>query len=330
MTQTDDAEIVERWKDETDTVEAQFGGEYSDATIDIVRDFPKPEWIDEPSSLDPIEDLEEYAEHDLRLPPSTYDKVQQAADEEAEEIRAIKNVHLDAEEEAIIKYRKALVEGTSLDDVKLLKLRAYFNAKKELKASQQQQEVELRHKILEDYAVPQDKVPPELIAMTPEQLADRYKLVQHQKKLQQEGSPSTAGHWEEYSEESEWAADWVSTSYLQSDAFKQQLYMAYAPRQVPPEVAHQDETASEFGDVMLFGDPKNVKELKLYREYTPEYLEAQRTSLKLKAQQQQRALAFWLPLTAVLGASVLRGVRRLLLRKKGGPPVKKTEKYAAT
>jgi hypothetical protein len=41
-------------------------------------------------SLDPLEDLEEHAEHDLRLPPSTYDKLQQAADEEAEEIRAIK------------------------------------------------------------------------------------------------------------------------------------------------------------------------------------------------------------------------------------------------
>jgi hypothetical protein len=49
MTLTDKSDSDEIWKDETDTVEAQFGGEYSDATIDIVRDYPKPEWLDEPS-----------------------------------------------------------------------------------------------------------------------------------------------------------------------------------------------------------------------------------------------------------------------------------------
>jgi hypothetical protein len=241
---------------------------------------------------------------------------------------SLQSVQLEPDEEETIRYRKALAEGTSLDDVKILKLRAYYNAKEKLKASQQQQQSELRQQMLEDYGVPVDKVPPELIDLTPEQLTDRWLQAQH---WQQQGGRrrSTAGHWEEYSEESEWAADWTSTSYLQSDAFKQQLYMAFAPRQAGPEDIPQQEQSSEFGDVMLFGDPKNVKEWRPYREFTPEFLEAQQTSLKLRSQQQQRALAFWLPLSAVLGASVLKGIRRLFLRKKGGAPGNKAEKCSA-
>ncbi len=41
-------------------------------------------------SLDPIEDLEDYAEHDLRLPPTTHKAIREAADEEIAELKAAK------------------------------------------------------------------------------------------------------------------------------------------------------------------------------------------------------------------------------------------------
>ena len=43
-------EAAEEWVPElTDSVEAQFGGEYSEDTIQLVKGFAKPTWMDEPS-----------------------------------------------------------------------------------------------------------------------------------------------------------------------------------------------------------------------------------------------------------------------------------------
>ena len=40
----------EEWVPElTDSVEAQFGGEYSEDTINLVKGYAKPTWMDEPS-----------------------------------------------------------------------------------------------------------------------------------------------------------------------------------------------------------------------------------------------------------------------------------------
>ncbi len=43
----DDADAA--FKEETDSVEAQFGGEFSEDTLDLVRGYDKPEWLEEPS-----------------------------------------------------------------------------------------------------------------------------------------------------------------------------------------------------------------------------------------------------------------------------------------
>ena len=39
----------EIWPLETDSVDAQFGGEYSEDTLRMVRGYPKPTWLEEPS-----------------------------------------------------------------------------------------------------------------------------------------------------------------------------------------------------------------------------------------------------------------------------------------
>lgn len=39
----------EIWPLETDSVDAQFGGEYSEETLRMVRGYPKPTWLEEPS-----------------------------------------------------------------------------------------------------------------------------------------------------------------------------------------------------------------------------------------------------------------------------------------
>lgn len=36
----------------TDSVDAQFGGEYSEETMNMVKGYPKPTWMDEPSVSD--------------------------------------------------------------------------------------------------------------------------------------------------------------------------------------------------------------------------------------------------------------------------------------
>ena len=33
----------------TDSVDAQFGGEYSEETMNMVKAYPKPTWLEEPS-----------------------------------------------------------------------------------------------------------------------------------------------------------------------------------------------------------------------------------------------------------------------------------------
>ena len=252
--------------------------------------------------------------------------------QEVAEILAGKGLRLAPEELDLIQYRKDLVDGTSLDDVKLLKLRAYHRAMDELNAGRAELRMpEARRKLMEHYSVPLDKVPQDLIDMTPEQLADRWRRAQRRP-----DEPAAAAVWSEYSEDSEWGKDWNSRSYLHCETARREMQEAFAPL---PAASSQGSSAAaaaaanpwgEFGKVLLNGDPDKVQVWKPIHEYTPEYLQQQRMSRQLRSQQRQRALAFWLPLATVLGTYVVKGVRRILLRKQrrqkpGGDGVDKVQ-----
>ncbi len=106
-------------------------------------------------SLDPVEDLDVFQAYDLRLPPTTYDALQEAAQEEIESLEASKGVTLDPEHQRVVAYRQQLMDGTSGDDVKWLKLRAYHRAMDKLRAMNADQEAspEARKQLMEEYEV---------------------------------------------------------------------------------------------------------------------------------------------------------------------------------
>ena len=80
--------------------------------------------------------------------------------QEIAQIVAQKQLRLDPEHEQLIEYRRRLVEGTSLDDIKILKLRAYHRAMDKLKAENAELgKPEVRRQLMEMYGVPLDKVP---------------------------------------------------------------------------------------------------------------------------------------------------------------------------
>lgn len=231
---------------------------------------------------------------------------------------AQKNIRLNPEQEQLIEYRRQLVEGTSLDDLKILKLRAYHRAMDKLKAENAELgKPEVRRQLMEMYGVPLDKVPQDLIDMNPEQISERW----HQAQLEKGGAEAT--DWSGYSEDSDWAHGWDSRSYLLCDDSRRAFQQAFSPSGVTviPE-PHSSASGShdadwgEFGQILLEGDPKNARVWAPVREYTAEYLSQQRLTRQLRSQQRQRALAFWVPLTMLLGAYAVKGIKRVLLNRR--------------
>jgi hypothetical protein len=56
-----------------------------------VRKFAKPEWDVEPSSLDPIDDIETFYDYDFKLPPDAYDAYQAAAKLKLDQLEELKD-----------------------------------------------------------------------------------------------------------------------------------------------------------------------------------------------------------------------------------------------
>jgi hypothetical protein len=271
--------------------------------------------------------MEEHEQHGLRLPPTTYDAAQAAADEYAAELRAAAGESLDPEEEAMIRYRRDLVKGTDLEELKLLKLRAYHRVMDKQRARAAAASPEARRQLMEEYDLPLDAAPAGLIDMSPEQLAERWVA------SQQGGSSAPA--WDDplNSDVSEWAADWAATGYLTTASGRAQLVGTLGPgaarRGAPAPAPRPQGPQPQFGDLLLHGDPSKYRVYEPTHGYTPEYLEQQQLQRKWRAQQRQRALAFWLPLGGVLGLAAVKGVRALLRSRRAGNSGKPKKKMVA-
>jgi len=101
--------VTEAAVTEPDTVEAVFGKAYPKDIVDEVRSYEKPPWQEEESSLDPIEDMEEYWRHDFALPPDVYEAVQHVAEQRAADLDALRDPP-DEEYAGRVRTRQKLVE----------------------------------------------------------------------------------------------------------------------------------------------------------------------------------------------------------------------------
>ncbi|GFH23451.1 uncharacterized protein HaLaN_21065 [Haematococcus lacustris] len=115
----------------TDSIQEEFGYEYSEDTLNLLRSIPKPLWKEEQdaeTSLDPVGELSEYLAHDLPLPPPVYDTMQHVGAEALAELQEAMDRKPDPQEQQDAEYRTQLARGTDPREMTWLKLRAYHRA----------------------------------------------------------------------------------------------------------------------------------------------------------------------------------------------------------
>jgi hypothetical protein len=322
-------------KEESDTVEEEFGREYSDGTLDMLRGVRRPDWQEDDESLDPIEDMQDYLDNGLAMPPTTYDALQAAAQEDLERLQLLKEQQPDPEQAAIVRYRKGLAEGASHKELTWLKLRAYHRAKSELRAEQEKQQSETHAQRLQAYQVPTDRIPPELLDLTPEQLAERRKLAamasgkssragrssSQQRSKSEATSTSSSQPAEQQQEASSSAPAPASTApsrnpYLPSPqiiaagvaaAFQELRGSSEGAGDASQSSQDREQPRDEMQSAGQGTSSSRVEadRLKPRTVYTAEYLEELRLQKEIASQQTQRTLAFWLSLSCVVGGSTL-------------------------
>ncbi len=194
-------------KDDPDSVDLEFGNEYSEETLNILRMIDRPAYLEETSSLDPVDDLSQYVEHQLALPPAAYDTLQDVGQDQLRELERLGKEELDPAAQDAIRYRQRLAQGASHQDLTWLKLRAYHRAMDKLALADQQERRQVEAQRLQEYEVPTDRVPPELLHLTPAQLAARQRLAvaAEQRAKQRRDAVQRILAAPEPSEESEWA-----------------------------------------------------------------------------------------------------------------------------
>ena len=94
-----------------------------------------PPWEESDSSLDPVDDLSDYALHGLGMPPADWQAAQDAAAEEIAALEALRDAGPDPELAARVAERRALVAGKGPKELAWLKLKAYHRAARRLRAA---------------------------------------------------------------------------------------------------------------------------------------------------------------------------------------------------
>ncbi|GBF98722.1 hypothetical protein Rsub_11271 [Raphidocelis subcapitata] len=166
-----------------DAVSQLLGSQFDPEIVQEIRSLDAPAWEAEDSSLDPIDDLSDYAMHGFRLPPKDYADVQAAAEELVDELEALR-APPDEATAAAIRAREALVEGRSDRDIAWLKHKAYARATAALRAKRHAREEagagggdgagpSGREALLAAKGAPLDVVPAQLIDMAPAEAAAR-------------------------------------------------------------------------------------------------------------------------------------------------------------
>lgn len=257
-----------------------------------------------------MDDLEDHALNNLRLPPRTYDAMREAVAEEAAELRAAKGFRAEPGQQSLVDLRQRLSRGTSLDEMKLLKLRAYHRGVEERREEAKAEAEDERKALMKAFDVPLDSIPDHLIKATPEQLGARWLKAIRARRSREVRATEDSG--EESAYESEWATNWASPSYLSISTARGEVQQSDHHRPLPEswdsrqaEDARNETLQAISPAISLAG----YREWRPYCEYTPEYVSQQGLQGRVRAQRVHRSLAFWIPLCAALGASLLRRMR---------------------
>lgn len=308
----------------SDSVEHEYGRDYSEETLQILRGIEKPlNQLDE-SSLDPIEDLSDYIDHELKLPPRVYDLLQKAGDEVDKSVKEAKEFKPDPALTQEVRYRQRLAQGTSQEDMTWLKLRAYHRAADQLRAEREQEKHERQRMRMEEHEVPVDRVPAELldIHMTPAQLEERRKQAAMARSRQvsqaavnmsaQESSSDdgfdpnsvTAGVGNAHADDPKLRAEFLSAVHS-ALAGMGLLQPANAPIASTSDSTSgggvsRDGASEESSDDYFTLAPRATRSTP-QTIYTEAYLRERELRTRLRQQQQQRALAFWASLVTVSG-----------------------------
>lgn len=285
--------------DEPDSVEEEFGGEYSSETLDLLRSINKPEYLEESSSLDPVSDLSEYLDNSLAIPPATYDALQEIGKEKLRAMEELKDAEPDASVTDTVRYRQALAQGTRPEDMTWLKLRAYHRAMNELKAVDKEQGGADGVFGAEEPAEP-----------TIEELSNRQRVAQMARTLlarrarQRQDAVQRILSQPDPSEESEWVAP--QPAPLLSPAAAQGVIASLCEHQgsirVLPAVPEQGPAAPvPEAETQPATEHAQIVRPAARTVYTQTYLDQQALRRKVQRQQRQRSAAFWLSLLTVSG-----------------------------
>lgn len=289
---------------EQDSVDQVFGGDYSEDTLQILRGAERAyiakEKIEDPDKA-PLEWALTQPNPGL-LPPGAYEETLQYVQEKIEVLKALRERGgLDPEQQALVDYKRSLVDGKSYDELAWLKFHAYERGLKQLRSQEE--------------AGPNTTAQPEVFR------GQMYK---------------DEGEYTAYSEESEWAPDWRCTGYLPyagsaSASFSGRSH-AHAlavqghPRtlqQVVPhaggEQQHQSDDREQNAVTAWAITPRT--------EYHPLYLEEQRLAQQLRKQRAAQRSAFTFSLAAVLGVGLLKWWRS---RQRGAAAGKGSRKPVPT
>lgn len=307
-------------QEERGSVTEKLGGEYSDEILDEVRQYSRPSWQQEDSSLDPIDDFDAYAEHGFKLPPGYYEVFEDAARKEVEALERMK-LPPDPDKAALIEARKKLVKGRSLEELKWMKLHAYYRAMEMIRAERgREPNTEEREDYLARQGVPLHLVSAKEFDMKPEEVVQM--MEQKQAEAAAKGTRASEGEGEKSSmlsldsitesEVADWTPDWRVQSYFTHPECQWSLLQGLASAFASVS-GKGGQTDSELGEETLEVEIPFVAQT----TYTPNYLQQQKLRRFRRQQSAQRRLAFWLSLATVLGVSVYRSWRRR--RAKGGP-----------
>eukprot|EP00798_Chlamydomonas_sp_ICE-L_P017139 gene17139-23443_t len=291
MEGSEDYEIVDEPYDPTG-VDDKYKFEYSEETRDRLKSMNNPPWQETDESLDPIEDMQAYQEFDYKYPPATYEKLVDASKSQIAELEALREARLPEDYEEVVRYRKELVSGTAAEEIKWLKLRAYHRGQAILRAREAAaSKPESVQATLDEYQVPVDVVPAELLDLSPAEIAHKHASNQRKSLPQASSLP--------YSEDSEWDPEWQATSHLTpslalsfAQLLREQLYPAapQAVEEVDPEMTWEKWAAE--GRAW-------PAEMVATRAYTPEFIDSLRNEIKMRKQQRLKRRAFLVPLVTI-------------------------------
>lgn len=331
-----DLETPSEWKDDIDD---KFG-DYDSEIRQEIRSLEAPLHEQVESSLDPG-DLDEFLENGFPFKRADWEALQKAAEAEIKELEELRDPVPESYRDQIA-HRVKLVEGKDPEEVKWLKMKAYYKARDLARASAAQRaQLDQTAKIY-DAGAPMDFVTVDQLRMTPQDFAQarlKQRTLQDEEAHRLVTSKDLGAYYGEepsrvpahllidnYSQDSEWASDWANPQYVSHPHVLQNFFADYgllfvsgkgAPhkaRQAPAlsgveeveeielEVPEEDIPDKAQSELQLLKVP-----VRIYTKQYKDYLGQKKILVEQKQQQKQ---VFVTGITTVVAASFVRWLWR--------------------